>query len=310
MESAIVTGATSFLGIALINYMKRAGITAYAVVRPNSCRLQEIPKGENISVIECELSELDTLPTIPKKTDAFFHIGWSSDFSDPRSNEEGQFLNVKYAEKAMHLAERCGCHTFLGVGSQAECGLVNGCITSDTPPSPLTAYAKAKIAAYHSLAEMSQKSGMKLCWPRLLSAYGPYDRPHTLIMSCIRAALSGQEIALTPATQIWDYIYVDDAAEALFRIAEYGKPMRHYPIGSGIGGSLRSYVECIAEITNNYNLLKGIGAKQYSENQVMNLLADIGDLKKDTGFSCHTDFCEGIKKTINFVKNQNEILAP
>ena len=306
MKSAIVTGATSFLGIALIDYMKREGMTVYAVTRPNSGRLADIPRGDNIHVVECELSRLEQFPVPTEKVDAFFHIGWSSDFSNPRTNEAGQLLNVTYAKEAMRVAEQCRCDTFLGVGSQAECGLVEGCIMADTPPAPVTAYAKAKIAAYEALASMVSQNGIKLYWPRLLSAYGPYDRPHTLIMSCIRAALAGEKMALTPGGQIWDYIYVDDAAEALYKIAEFGKPMKHYPIGSGVGRSLRSYVEMIAEITGSTGLLEGIGAKGYGENQVMNLLADMSEVKADTGFSCQVDFETGIGRTIAYMRGMGQ----
>lgn len=298
MKRAVVTGCTSFLGIALIRYMESMDIEVYAVARPGSSRLGAVPASRSIHLIQSELSQLDDIRLPDEKMDAFFHIGWTSDFNDPRYNREGQKLNVECAEKAMRLAQQSGCDVFLGVGSQAECGIVEGCITPDTPEAPLTEYAKAKTAAFHKLAQMSEKSGIRLCWPRLLSAYGPYDRPHTLVMSCIRAALTGAKLELTPCGQIWDYIYVDDAAAAIYSIAEKGKPMKRYPIGSGIGRSLRYYVEEIARITGGDSLLEGIGAKPYSDNQVMNLLADMTEVKKDTGFACKYDFQDGIKKTV------------
>ena len=300
MKRAIVTGCTSFLGIALIQLMGRLGIEVYAVARPGSSRLGAVPSSPFVHIVQSELSHLDEVWLPDEKVDAFFHIGWTSDFSDPRFNREGQQFNVDCAEKAMRLAQRSGCDVFLGVGSQAECGLVNGCITPDTPEAPLTEYAKAKTRAFHRLAQMSETNGIKLCWPRLLSAYGPYDRPHTLVMSCIRAALREEQFDLTPCGQIWDYIYVEDAAAAIYRIAEKGKPMKHYPIGSGEGRSLRYYVEEISRITGGVALLKGIGAKSYSENQVMNLVADMTEVEKDTGFICEHDFHTGITKTIAF----------
>lgn len=298
MKRAIVTGCTSFLGIALIQHMERLGIEVYAIARPGSSRLGAVPASQSVHLIQCELGELDSVRLPDEKMDALFHIGWTSDFDNPRFNREGQRINVGIAEKAMRLAERSGCEVFSGVGSQAECGLVNGCITPDTPEAPMTEYAKAKIETFHSLERMAEKSGMKLCWPRLLSAYGPYDRPHTLIMSCIRAAFMGGKLDLTPCGQIWDYVYVDDAAKAIYMIAENGEPMKRYPIGSGVGRSLRYYVEEIAKRAGSKSILKGIGAKPYGENQVMNLLADMTEVEKDTGFVCEYDFRAGIEKTI------------
>lgn len=300
MKRAIVTGCTSFLGIALIQYLERMGIEVYAIARPRSSRLGVVSVSSSLHIIQSELSELDNVRLPDKKMDAFFHIGWMSDFRNPRFNREGQCLNIECTEKAMRLAEQCGCDVFLGVGSQAECGLVNGCITSDTPEAPLTEYAKAKTETFHRLTKMVERNGIRLCWPRLLSAYGPYDRPHTLIMSCIRAAFTEEQLALTPCEQIWDYIYVDDAARAIYKIAEKGKSLKRYPIGSGVGRSLRYYVEGIARVTGNMGFLEGIGAKPYSENQVMNLLADMTEVEKDTGFVCEYDFHTGIEKTVSY----------
>ena len=104
-----------------------------------------------------------------------------------------------------------------------ECGRIDGCITPNTPSRPESAYAVAKTVASAKLQSSCEALGMKFCWPRLLSTYGPYDRPHTLVMQCIRAALLDEEIALTAGEQIWDYIFVEDVARALCAIAENGK---------------------------------------------------------------------------------------
>lgn len=298
MKSVIVTGATSFIGISLIRNLVAQGKEVYAIIRPNSARKKYLPISDKLIIIESELSEIDNLILPVDSCDTLFHIAWSSDFPNPRFNIEGQMQNVIFAEKAVLLANRYKCNTFLCVGSQAECGQVNGCITPDTIGNPQTAYAMAKLVTYARVQSLCEKYGMKLCWPRLLSAYGPFDRPHTLVMTCITACLENHKIELTSGRQIWDYIYVDDVAEAFCCIAEKGKHAKKYPVGSGIARSLRSYIEEIAEITNNYSIIDGLGKRSYAENQVMNLLADICELRSDTGFTCKTGFNIGVQSTI------------
>lgn len=302
MERAIITGATSIIGIALIKKLLQEGKEVCAVIRPDSARKKDVQNLGPTALIEAELDELDRLELPANSFDVLFHIGWSSDFPEPRFNLQGQLQNVTYAEKALHLAHRCGCDTFLSIGSQAECGRVEGCITPDTPSRPENAYAIAKTVAAAKLQSSCEKLGMRFCWPRLLSSYGPYDRPHTLIMQCIRAALTDQVIALTPGGQIWDYVYADDVALALSCIAERGKHGKKYPIGSGRGQSLRSYIEKIAEAAGNDCILDGLGQRPYAENQVMNLLADLSETTEDTGFRCRTDFETGIRETVKYMK--------
>ena len=238
MERVIITGATSFIGMALIRKLVGIEKAVYAIIRPGSTRKPYLPVSRYVTVIEAELKDLDHLQIPVDCCDILFHIGWSSDFVSPKFNLEGQMQNVIYAEKAASLAHRYGCHTFLSIGSQAECGQVNGCITVDTPGRPQDAYGIAKLVTYSRLKALCEQYGMKFCWPRLLSAYGPFDRPHTLVMACIRACLENHTMELTGGAQIWDYIYVDDVADALYDIAERGKHAKKYPVGSGRAQSL------------------------------------------------------------------------
>lgn len=302
-KNVIITGATSFIGLALLRRLSDMGGEVYAIARPGSSRLAFIPKAKNIHLIEAELSSLAGLSLPAERCDSLLHVGWFSDFLSPRFNLEGQVQNAVYTEQAVSLAHKSGCSTFLGVGSQAECGRVSGCITPETPAKPENAYAAAKVFAAQRAQDLCEQYGIKFCWPRLLSAYGPFERPHTLIMSCIQACLDGSEMEMTGCAQIWDYIYIDDVADAIVRIAEKGKHGKRYPIGSGVGRSLRSYVEEIAGVIGNDVILRGIGKRPYADDQVMNLLADMCETTADTGFVCQTAFAGGIRKTIEYIKN-------
>lgn len=295
----IVTGATSFIGIALIALMRERGFLVTAVVRPNSTRRSLLSRlYPELEITECPLAELDKAVLPAKRYEALFHVGWSSDFPDSRYNLEGQLQNVEYCLKAVELAVRAGCASFLSVGSQAECGVVSVPLHSATPEHPETAYAQAKCIAYEKTADLCRSYGIRQYWPRLLSAYGPFDREQTLVMSCIRACMERRTPELTPAGQIWDYIYIQDAAEALLSVWEYGEPEKRYAIGSGIGRELKWYIAEIADAMGYPQLLDGIGKKDYAGRQVMYLVGDIGELTTDTGFVPKWNFRQGIKETI------------
>ena len=92
--TSIVTGATSFIGLALINKLINENEKIIAVVRPNSNRTFCIPKHESVTVLFCELSDLDKMQLSIDNCDTFYHIGWSSDFRDPRFNLSGQLQNT------------------------------------------------------------------------------------------------------------------------------------------------------------------------------------------------------------------------
>lgn len=300
MKRAIVTGATSFISIALIKELIRAEYEVIAVIRPLSSRKMLLQKlYPNIALTECELSQLNQVDLNTGQCDVLFHIGWTSDFINSRYNLEGQMRNVRYCEYSVELAARYGCKSYLCVGSQAECGIVQEPITPYTIDNPITAYAEAKCVAYARTRDMCDKYGMKHHWPRLLSAYGPYDRSTTMIMSIMKACADGKILDLTPAGQIWDFVYVGDVAKALLVIAEKGDTLKKYPIASGHGRILREYIEEIADIMKSPQILDGIGRKEYANNQVMYLVGDIIELQKDTGVSMDYSFKQGILDIAN-----------
>ena len=47
----------------------------------------------------------------------------------------------------------------------------------------------------------------------------------------------------------------------------------------------------------------GIGERDYNPDQVMHLTADISDLINDTGYKPETTFAEGIRKTVEWARN-------
>ena len=103
---------------------------------------------------------------------------------------------------------------------------------------------------------------------------------------------------------MWDYLYADDAAEALYRMALYGRSGAIYPVGSGTARPLREYLEILRDEIDP-SVVLGFGEVPYGEKQVMHLEADIRALKTDTGFEPMVPFEDGIRKTIEWMRRQN-----
>ena len=122
-----------------------------------------------------------------------------------------------------------------------------------------------------------------------------------MTISTITKLLRGETPAMTAGEQLWDYLYSDDAAEALYLLALRGRNGAVYPMGSGASRPLREYVGLLRDAVDP-SLEINFGAVPYSENQVMQLTADISALTADTGFMPKTDFREGIRKTIEWVR--------
>lgn len=303
IQNVLVTGATGAIGVALCKKLLVEKKNIFVVCRPGSDRVKALPNDESIHVIYCDVSELLKLPEILNKIkiDAFYHFAWKNTIGSGRNDMTSQISNIQYTIDAVHAAKALGCKVFIGSGSQAEYGRVEGILKPDTPTFPENGYGIAKLCAGKMSQIECDKLGIDHIWVRILSVYGPNDGSGTMVSGTIRALLKGQVPKLTQGLQKWDYLYSEDAADALYLCAVKGRNNAIYPLGSGQARPLKEYMEIIRDSINPA-LKLGLGEIPYGPLQVMYLEADISDLKKDVGFTPKTSFEEGIKHTIDWIR--------
>jgi len=301
----VITGATSMLGIALINECILNNVEVLAIVRENSTKIKRIPKSPLISLLECNLENFKSYKDcISGQYDIFYHLAWAETSNTSRNNVDAHTLNIKYTLDAVEIANKLRCKAFIGAGSQAEYGRKDSIIKSSTECNPETAYGISKFTAGKLSAIKCESFGIKHTWVRIFSIFGPNNSDETMVMYCIRKLLAGERPCLTKCEQTWDYLYCDDAARALFLLGEKGSDNKIYNIASGKAEPLSAYVKQIRDLIDA-KLEIGFGDLEYSTKQVMNLTADISDLIADTGFVQETSFEEGIEKTIKWVRNRS-----
>ena len=307
IQTAVVTGPTGAIGIALCEKLLRENVTVYAVCRPGSSRIKDLPKATAIHVVECDAKELATLPQKMEgvSVDAFFHFAWAHTIGQGRNDMPAQIENIQSTIDAVRAAKALGCQVFLGAGSQAEYGRVEGLLKSDTPAFPENGYGMAKLCAGQMSRVEAKALDIDHVWVRILSVYGPHDGPMTMISGTIRKLLAGERPALTAGIQRWDYLYAGDAADAFYLAACHGRNGAVYPLGSGQAMPLKDYIIQMRDAIDPA-LPLGLGEVPYGPLQVMHLQADISALQADTGFAPKTPFAEGIRRTMDWVKREQE----
>lgn len=303
MKRAIITGVTGSIGMALIQQLLSQNVKVLAICREDSNRNDQLPEHPYLKKCFCSLEHLGQLQNEKgQEYDVCYHFAWSGTTGTARNDMYLQNDNVRYAIDAVEMAKRFGCKVFIGAGSQAEYGFVEGKIAPDTPVFPKTGYGIAKLCAGQMTRERAHQLGMKHIWTRILSVYGPYDGAQSMVMSGIYQLLDGKRPVYTKGEQMWDYLYSGDAAEAFYLLGE--KAVEGvYCLGGGSTRPLRDYIEMIREAVNPEAEV-GIGEMPYYENQVMYLCADISALTEATGFIPRVSFEEGIRKTVDWCRSQ------
>ena len=298
MKKAIITGATGAVGTALVKELISHNVEVLVFCREGSKRNEQIPEHKLVTKRYCSLSELGNVQNDTGKTyDIFYHFAWEGTTGTARNDMYLQNQNVKYALDAVAAAKRFGCHTFIGAGSQAEYGRVEGMLKPATPTFPEMGYGIGKLCAGQMTREYAHQLGIKHIWTRILSIYGPNDGAQSMVMSTINKLKNGEVPQFTKGEQMWDYLYSGDAAEAFRLLGERGIDGKIYVLGSGTARPLAEYIKDIRNIVKP-NAEIDLGTIPYSERQVMHLQADVDELHNDTGWTAHTTFTEGIENIL------------
>lgn len=296
MKSILITGATGMIGSAIVEQAVLLDYSVTCLIRRGTTRTNNIPVNKNISLLECNIDEYNSLE-LKEKYDIFMHLAWDKTSVGGRDDVDCQLNNIQYTLDAVRLAHRCGCSVFIGAGSQAEYGVQSVDLTPDLPVNPESGYGIAKYTAGKLGNMLCKQLGMRFNWMRILSVYGKNDGENTLISYVIRELKNGRSPELTKCEQIWDYLHCDDAARAFLSVAEKGFDGKIYPLGSGQGRKLSEYVTDIRDAVAP-DIKLSFGKKPYYPHQPMHLVADVSELEKDTGWKPQVKFIDGIKEMI------------
>ena len=304
MRKAIITGATGFIGSALVCELLSQGIEPIAIVRPGSLNLNRLPQG--IRIVECNLNQFGRLPDLLSEhdVDVVFHTAWQGVSDSDARKQEVQLQNLSATLELIDAADRMGIKSFVGCGSiHEEEALVE--MAQDKIVANLGLYYKSAKTAAHWMGKAKAGSlGIRFFWP-LINTYGEGEKSARLVNTIIRKIFQNESPALSVGTQYYDFVHIRDVAHALYLIAQNGVDGTNYVIGSGEAKPLREFLEVVGRIANEINGSNiPLGFGKITSN-IISLPKDVFDSEKlvrDTGFVPQISFEEGIRKTALWIR--------
>ncbi|MEX0612391.1 MAG: NAD-dependent epimerase/dehydratase family protein [Pirellulales bacterium] len=170
----------------------------------------------------------------------------------PRSSTWDELLewNVVVPTKLLLTAASAGVRRFVAAGSCLEYGRAGGryeFIPPDAPLEPTGAYAASKAAGGVLFCTIAAEKKLQLSYLRLFSVFGVGQHKGNLWPMIRRAALAGENLALTPGEQVRDFIAVEHVAAKLLAAArdeavEPGVPQVRN-VGTGRPQTVRQFAE-------------------------------------------------------------------
>jgi UDP-glucose 4-epimerase len=174
-------------------------------------------------------------------------------------------------------------------------------IVEDQVPSPNSPYGVSKVAAEYYLSTLGTLYGIETVALRIFNAYGPGQElppsyPPVIPQLLRQAQTGGSLVIFGDGTQTRDFVYVDDAVDALLAAASATDVNRAViNIGSGREVSIDELAAKVAQVTGKQvNILYNRG----QSGGVSRLVADVSLARQLLGWQPRTDLEEGLRLTL------------
>ncbi|SER05411.1 dTDP-glucose 4,6-dehydratase [Thalassovita taeanensis] len=136
--------------------------------------------------------------------------------------------------------------------------------TEDTPYDPRSPYSASKASSDHLVRAWHETYGLPIVLTNCSNNYGPYHFPEKLIPVIILNALAGKPLPIYgDGSNIRDWLYVEDHADALLTVLAKGQVGRSYNIG---GENERTNLELVQTLCSILDKLSPrADAKAYAD---------------------------------------------
>ena len=302
MKKVIVTGANGFIGTALCRELSNQGISVIAVVRNEEENISNIENLKGLRVVYSDLSEFKNLneKISDRDIDVLYHLAWVGSAGPLRGSADVQFNNIKYTCDTVKACSKMNCKRFVFASSIMEYE-IEAVMATDATPGINTLYSSAKVSADYMARTIAGSLGVDYIRAVISNIYGPGELSPRLVNTSIRKLLNGEHCAFSAGEQTYDFIYIDDAVKTFVAIGEKGVANRTYYIGSQKPRPLKEFL-CELRDQVDPNIEIGLGEIPFNGVSLTYTEFDIHAVKNDTGFVPSVSFTEGIKNTIEWIK--------
>ncbi|GAB5439635.1 dTDP-glucose 4,6-dehydratase [Falsiruegeria mediterranea] len=266
----IVTGGAGFIGSAVVRQAVAAGhevlnldALTYAACLDN---VASVADRANYTFLEADIRDRAAMDQAftDHQPDAIMHLAAESHV-DRSIDGPGTFIETNItgtytlleAARAYWLGQgKPEGFRFHHISTDEVYGSLGdtGQFTEDTAYDPRSPYSASKAASDHLVRAWAETYGLPVVLTNCSNNYGPYHFPEKLIPVVILNALAGKPLPIYgDGSNVRDWLYVEDHADALLTVLQRGELGRSYNIG---GENERSNLELVQTICAILDRLK------------------------------------------------------
>jgi GDP-4-dehydro-6-deoxy-D-mannose reductase len=278
MTRVVVTGSNGFIGRSLVPSLNILGFEVF-----------------DISRIDGDITDISVWNSIPT-ADVVVHLAGKSYIPDSWTNVS-KFIDVNLSGtiKALeycveHDAQMIFASTYVyGIPKELP-------IKESHPVDPNNPYALSKYLCENSCRFYSKYMGVQTTVLRFFNVYGSKQRQDFLIPNIVSQVNTSEYIILNDLNPRRDYLFINDAVNAVIKAILTKLSFDIFNIGSGISHSVNQVVDIVQkEMGTSLEVKKKDNKRKYEINDIV---ADIYHAKHILDWEPQYNFVDGISEML------------
>ncbi|MGC2235706.1 MAG: NAD(P)-dependent oxidoreductase [Pyrinomonadaceae bacterium] len=310
----MVTGGAGFVGSALVRelFLRRARVVVYDNFL-HGARANLPPEtagADSLTVVSGDVLDVSKLTETIKTHDVRYIINCAGDTFVPTAYEIPQRffdVNLQGAFNVLTAAKTCAVERVLHVSSTEVYGEHRGePISEDFPLAPLNTYAVSKLAADRLCFTFFAEHRIPVVIARIFNCFGPRETHPYIIPEIISQLNKSASVSLGNVEAERDFTYVHDTARALIALLASNVPNGEaVNVGTGKVWKVSGLVRIIAEIMNIDSVEIERDSRRLRRLDIDRFQCDNSKLRRYTDWSPQVDLYEGLRRTIEWFKENN-----
>lgn len=328
-----VTGGAGFIGSSFVRLCVNRG---YDVVNIDALtysgllsNVESVSGCQNYQFANLDIRDLEALTRLfdYHEPDAVVHLAAESHVDNSikgpsefiSTNIVGTF-NILEASRHYWLKKgRFDNFRFLHVSTDEVFGSLGpvGSFSEDSPYAPRSPYSASKASSDHLVRAWNETYGLPTLITNCSNNYGPHQFPEKLIPTVILNSLQEKIIPIYgDGSNVRDWLFVDDHADALLKVLVSGVVGRSYNIGGNNEFSNLELVDGICVILDKVlprrygfysDLIDFVGDRPGHDQRYS---IDSSRIKSELGWTPSVDFQTGLDLTVRWYLNNRDWWLP
>ena len=294
-KKVLITGGAGFIGSALSRHLRELGHEVF-VLDDLSFGRRELAGVDDAHFFRVDIRDRAATQEAIATIGPQWVLHLAAVHFIPYCNEhpvEAAAINIT---GTMNVLDACAEAEQVFVASTAAVyPIADGALAEAHPTGPLDIYGITKLATERLASEFHLRTVVPTIVGRFFNAFGPNETNPHLIPEIQRQVLSGaRTLKLGNLDPKRDFIHTEDMGRAMALLLEKGlKGFDTFNIGRGIEYSVREIVDAF-ERQLGEKLRIDVDPARVRKVERMHLLADVGKLKRVTGWEPKWGIDEGV----------------